>query len=213
MNVVKLNSLARWVFLPKGKAIQFAAVAGGERRVRLTVNCHVEDALWHRSADGVERLLAVLEPGLNTVEFYAAGPFAVASSSKVDNEIWYQTAEAEKSHVVIKDPVVFTGVPQRRQRNPQLDAIMYVMRQNQRLVEQAEASLSKLEKVKGDIDNARASEKEPVAPKVGKPAGKKPGGVHEQAAPKPAKPRVDAGEENAGSEVEAASVPGEVADE
>lgn len=215
MNIVKLNSLSRWRLLEKGKAIHFAALGNGERRIRLTVNAQLETALWLRNADGEERFLAALNPGVNLVEFMAVGPFAVVPSDG-ENEIWYQTAEAEPNHVVISDPVIFTGIPQRRQRNPQLEAIMYMMRQNQaenekRLAAQAQAFAAELAKAKGEAN--AAVEKPPVgggkSPKGGKPAEKQ-ARVHGDAPPKPAQPRVDARSEEAESEAEKEAIPPEV---
>lgn len=204
MNIVKLNSLSRWRLLEKGKAIHFAALGNGERRIRLTVNVQLETALWLRDADGEERFLAALNPGVNLVEFMARGPFAVVPSDG-DNELWYQTAEAEPNHVVISDPVIFTGIPQRRQRNPQLEAIMYMMRQNQlaneqKIAAQAEAFEKQLAKVKGEADAATAA-KPPVGgdkpPKAGgKPADKQ-ARVHGEQVEKPAKPRLDEGHQGA----------------
>lgn len=178
MNIVKLNGLSRWKLLPRGEAIHFAEKPGGDRRVKLLLNSQFDIGLWFRNADGEERFLAALCPGLNEVEFFAAGPFAIVPSDG-ENELWYISTEAEPAHVVIKDPVIYTGIAQRRQRNPQLEAIMYVMRQNQRendakLAAQADLFADQLAKLKQEKPNGET-------------------GVHEPTSKKPAKPRVDAG--------------------
>lgn len=172
MNVIKLNSLARWRNLEAGKAIHFADVGRSERRICLTVNTHLATALWLRNADGEERLLACLTPGLNKVEFYAAGPFAVVPSDG-DNELWYQTAEAEPNHVVIADPVIYTGIPERRQRNPQLEMIMYAMRQN--LAARDAHFAAELAKLKGERENVEAAKGAVHEPKAQVPAADKVG--------------------------------------
>lgn len=135
--VVKLNSLARWAMLPEGQAIAFEGSNVGERRVRINFNLEAVTAFFIGDEEG-ESFLCTIGPGLETVEFNVAGSFNVYPE-KGSAAVHYQSADLEPTFVEVPDPVIFTKIAQRRQRNPELEEIMYRMNANmeRRLAAQA----------------------------------------------------------------------------
>jgi hypothetical protein len=125
---VKLNAIDRWQVLAPGAAIELEHTSDMGRRVRLHVNCAAPTTFYLENADG-PRLLAAVPAGLETIEFSAAGKFAVFPQEGA-GEVHYQTAEGEPTFASVVDPVIFTKLAQRRHRNPELEEMMFRMQQN-----------------------------------------------------------------------------------
>jgi hypothetical protein len=90
MMAIKLNSLSRWNRLGGGKKLVLSGRStGGERRVRLSVNVEESAKLYVLTDDGEERLLAVVAPGLETVEFTAPGELQIYTDAREDAEVWF----------------------------------------------------------------------------------------------------------------------------
>lgn len=197
---IKLHSLSRWERLPNDKTLLLPGAPGdGERRVRLQVNCSHETALYvHVHEWGTSRLLAVVPAGLETVEFSASGLLEIDTSAQGDQEVWYQTADIEPTHTIVRDPVIFTELAQRRHRNPELEEIMYRMQVNieRRLNQQAEEHQAAIARIARRNDDAKPA---PVAKSAGAPDG---AGGDEVQPPKPpaAKPGEKAGSKGAGEQ-------------
>jgi hypothetical protein len=183
---IKLNSLARWQMLAPGGAIELAHTSDSGRRVRLHVNCAAPTTFYVEDADG-PRLLAAVPAGLETIEFSAAGNFAVFAGEG-SGEVHYQTAEGEPTFARVVDPVIFTKLAQRRHRNPEIEEVMMRMQANmeRRFALQANEialALARRDKEKEIVEPVESVE--PKAKSVGKAAGSGsvPAPVHEPEEP------------------------------
>lgn len=123
---IKLHDLERWTALPRGRAIDLPAKTN--RRVRLHINVPLAVNLTAVLATGEVRFLAALERGVNVVEFTTRGGVVVHIDGDV--ECFFHVAEGEATTIKVKDPKIFTRIAQRRPRNPELEAMMYVAQQN-----------------------------------------------------------------------------------
>lgn len=155
---IKLNALDRWHPLPAGNAVKFQKISDNGRTVRLIVNCaaqttfHVEDEMG-------PRLLVTVPAGLETIEFSAAGEFAVFADEAA-GEVHYQTAEGEPTFATIVDPVIFTRIATRRARNPEMEELMHRMQANmeRRLAQQSTEFEAALERHRSEATNGRPAE-------------------------------------------------------
>lgn len=179
---IKLNSLARWLTLEPKMAITFDKAASGEaaRRVRLSLNLERWTAFYIHDGKA-SRFLTSVGPGLNTVEFSAAGRFQIMAEPDA-GAVQYQTAEAEPTHSVVADPAIFTRLAQRRHRNPEMEEMMYRVQLNveRRLAKQAseiEAVFERRRREEGNVepagevedDSAGATRKSPKRKPVSPP--------------------------------------------
>lgn len=155
---IKLNSLSRWSVLKNTDAIMFAGSDVAERRVRINFNLEGVTAFYIEQG-GEERFLVTLQPGLETVEFNAAGSFAVFAEAG-SAAVHYQSADLEPTFAEIVDPVIFTRIANRRHRNPELEEIMYRMQANmeRRLAQQAGELEAAFERRRMEVENGRSSE-------------------------------------------------------
>lgn len=156
---VKLHSLSRWLPLNQGEAIVFNKSSGtGERRVRLHLNMARQTTFFVEDGDGA-RLLTTTGPGLETIEFSAAGKVAVFAEDGAA-EVHYQTSEYEPTHVRVVDPVIFTKIANRRHRNPELEEMMFRMNQNieRRLYQQSLELEAAFERRRKEEENGRPAE-------------------------------------------------------
>ncbi|WCK79740.1 hypothetical protein [Agrobacterium fabrum] len=156
--VLKLNSLSRWSELPSDKAIVFAGSDIGERTVRLNLNLEAVTSFFI-GIGGQERFLVTMQPGVDTVEFSAAGEFRVYAEEG-SGAVLYQSADLEPTFSEIVDPVIFTKIANRRHRNPELEEIMFRMNQNleARLAQQAFEFEAALERRRMEEENGRSAE-------------------------------------------------------
>ncbi|QCS37063.1 hypothetical protein [Tortoise microvirus 47] len=156
---IRLNSLDRWKVLERGQAIMFDRTSSQtERRIRLHLNLAGQTTFYVENEEG-PRFLAVAGPGLETIEFSAAGKFAVMADDAA-GEVQYQTAEGEPTFAVVVDPVIFTRIANRRHRNPELEEIMYRMQTNmeRRLAQQAGEMEAALARRLQEVENGRPAE-------------------------------------------------------
>ena len=185
---IKLYSIERWKALAAGAAVQFEKPAEAARRVRLNVNVAAPTVFHIEDADG-PRLLAAVPAGLETIEFSAAGKFAVFAAEG-SGEVHYQVADEEPTAHRVVNPVVFTKLAQRRRRNPELEEMMFRMEQNinRRMESQRveyEAALARMEAARVESQSGATpasapvepvSEPEPAEPEPGSDAGSADGG-------------------------------------
>lgn len=183
---IKLNALDRWKALAPGDAIDFENTSDAGRRVRLHVNVAAPTTFYVENDDG-PRLLASVPAGLETIEFSAAGKFAVFAQEGA-GEVHYQTAEGEPTFARVVDPVIFTRIANRRHRNPELEEMMFRMQANQerrfaQLAGEMEAAFARRVK---EVEHGRAAERvETVAPGATASAGRVEVSGKEPAEPKP----------------------------
>lgn len=158
---INLKSLDRWMLLAGDKALVLSGKSGGgERRVRIAFNVGEHTRAYVSDAGGEERLLAVLQPGLETVEFTAPGVLHITTDASEGAEVWVQTAETEPTFVEVIDPVIFTRIANRRHRNPELEEMMYRMQLNveRRLAAQKDEFEAALERRRMEEDHGRPAE-------------------------------------------------------
>ncbi|MBB4952250.1 hypothetical protein H4S14_000292 [Agrobacterium vitis] len=156
--VLKLNSLSRWSVLPANQAIVFAGDDLGERTVRLNLNLEAVTSFFIAFGKD-EMFLVTMQPGVDTVEFSAAGTFRVYAEEG-SGAVLYQSADLEPTFSEIVDPVIFTKIANRRHRNPELEEMMFRMNMNieRRLAEQAHELEAAFERRRLEAENARPSE-------------------------------------------------------
>ena len=178
---IKLDALASWKLVPQGEALLLSSETESERRIRIDLNCEDRTWVYVTSAhfEG-EQFIAAVGPGLEKVEFYAGGELAVKFVPAVPEgrkaQVWVYTAELEPNVMEVPDSVSFTEIHQRRQRNPELEMMQLIARQNERRMDEKMAHLEALiahrEKINvdpGTSDGAAAV------------AGKQPAGGDQQA--------------------------------
>lgn len=156
---IRLNSLSRWRDLEAGTAVVFDKASGDdERLIRLNLNLGGETAFFIEGEDG-PRFLAVAGPGLETLEFSAAGKVAVYAEENAA-PVQYQTAEIEPTYSEVVDAVIFTKIANRCHRNPELEEVMYRMQMNmeRRLAQQAGELEAALERRRKEEEHGRPAE-------------------------------------------------------
>nr|WP_316650681.1 hypothetical protein [uncultured Gellertiella sp.] len=136
---IKLNSLSRWAVLRAKEALGFDGPDDVERLVRLNLNCQSPTDVWISRRDGEISFLCFAPAGLETIEFYIDGAFSLLFDDE-RGEVQYNCAEFEPSHFEIDDPVIFTKIAERRDRNPAMEEMLYRAQVNveRRLAQQAD---------------------------------------------------------------------------
>lgn len=130
----KMFNLTKWRGIEEGEVITFADTR--PRTVRLEVNAPTEVQLFIGSGDADMDFLALVK-GRDVIEFSAEGAFSLTVDGGMCN---IYTADGDDISVHAVDPVSFTRIVERRQRNPELEHMMMVMQINveKRLAQQAE---------------------------------------------------------------------------
>lgn len=169
---IRLDELASWKLVPKGEALLLPGDTDSIRRVRIHLNC--EDRTWVYVAsadiDAVEaQFVAAVGPGLETVEFHAGGDLAVKFVPGVPDgqrsQVWLYTAELEPNVSAVPDAVSFTEIHQRRARNPELEMMQLMARQNERRMDEKLARMEALlaERERTNVDPGTPAATPPAA--------------------------------------------------
>ena len=146
---IRLFNLSKWWLLEGGSAYRFDNAK--VRTVTLEVNSSERCELYIRQQgddpelrDDIEagrvayaakqeagrprdQLLAVVD-GRETIEFGVDGPFEIQPTV----DCWVFSMDGQPSFSVIEEPVIFTRVANRRERNRHLEIVEFKMRENQR---------------------------------------------------------------------------------
>lgn len=165
---IRLDALASWKLVPQGEALLLPSDVSETRRVRIDLNCEDRTWVYVASADieAVEaQFVAAVGPGLETIEFHAGGDLAIKFVPGVPDgqrsQVWLYTAEIEPNVVEVPDAVSFTEIHQRRARNPELEMMQLIARQNERRMDerlaQMEALVARQERV-SDVDTGTSDE-------------------------------------------------------
>lgn len=126
----RLFNVDKWLHVEDGKAITFEKA--NSRRVRLDVNAPAPANLYYADGDGRITFLARVL-GRDVIEFASYGEFSITVDG---SDVWVHTIDGEDISFAIPDAVVFTRIVERRQRNPELEMMNYMMNANfQRLLE------------------------------------------------------------------------------
>lgn len=74
-----------------------------------------------------EQFLCFVPPGRSDIQFYVEGAFAL----NIDGgPVWIYTADGEEGFTRVENPVIFTRVANRRQRNPHIEMMEYQAKLN-----------------------------------------------------------------------------------
>jgi hypothetical protein len=175
---IKLDELTGWKRIPSGQVLNLSSELKDPRKVRVHFNC--EDRTWvyarYGGNTGDPQYIATTGPGCETLEFFVGGDVELSFVADKEGlaQIWVQTAELEPNVSANPNAVSFTETVLRRARNPELELMQALARQNQdrmnAVLQQQTAVLRELQEERKKL----VSEKpiEPVAASNGdKPQG------------------------------------------
>lgn len=131
--MIRVGDLTQFSVLDGDKLAPFPS--DRPRTVRLTFNAPQRTVVnvVPMFADGTfpedeePMFLAVVE-GLEEVEFYAMGAFALSIEA---DRIWFKTVDGKEVHSVVPDAETFTRIATRRVRNPEVEALQHMLLKNQ----------------------------------------------------------------------------------
>lgn len=128
--VLRIHNVGKWSPLGVGNVLNLK----GEqfRKVRVDVNCEQPTAFHIVEGGELGRLTFVgVVTGLETLEFSISGGDQVHLTAASDGEVWYFTNDGDSHANEDLEAVSFTQVmPQRAQRNPEMERMMWRMEQN-----------------------------------------------------------------------------------
>lgn len=191
---IKLDELSCWKLLKRGENLLLPCDHDEPRRVRIDLN--VEERTWiYVASEHIKavdaQFVAAVGPGCETLEFWGQGDLAItfAPDAPEDHpaQVWLYTAEIEPNVSASDDAVSFTEIHQRRARNPELEMMQLIARQNERRLDEKMAHLEALisEKEKQYVDTGEAPEpagqsgEQPVREVEPAPNAKPGGGVEQ----------------------------------
>lgn len=140
---IRIHNLDKWALLQPGMVLEL--VANDTRKIRLEFNCPADTRIDVADADGKLTFLAVVR-GYEVVEFYGHATSHVVATS--DDEVWYFTNDGETTATDTPEAVSFTKIAGRRERNPELERMMFKLEQNM---------LRRIDAERAALDQARAS--------------------------------------------------------
>lgn len=157
--VVKLNSLARWAYLDPKEAIAFEGNKDSERLIRLHLNLEAVTSFYIQDDERGTNFLCTMQPGMDVLEFYCGGDFRVFAEEG-SGVVHYQSADLEPTFSEVVDPVIFTKIANRRERNKELEELMYVAQANieRRFAQQAGELQAAFERKVKELENGRPAE-------------------------------------------------------
>lgn len=165
---IKLDELSCWTLVMPDESLKLFSDSDDYRRIRIDLN--VEDQTWvYVSGKYIEKVkqqfIAAVGPGQETIEFFGRGDLEIGfmrSGSDLESQVWLYTAELEPNVSENPDAVSFTEMHQRRARNPELEMMQLIARQNEMRMEEKlarmEALLTKKEEKNDDARPADENE-------------------------------------------------------
>lgn len=132
---IKLDELTGWKRVPSGQVLNLSSELKDPRKVRVHFNC--EDRTWvyarYGGNTGDPQYIATTGPGCETLEFFVAGDVELSFVADKEGlaQIWVQSAELEPNVSSNPNAVSFTETVLRRARNPELELMQALARQNQ----------------------------------------------------------------------------------
>lgn len=122
----RIHNVSKWALYDPKTGLTFEGMPG--RRIELQFNT-VTKARVVLVGEERNTFLAVID-GMDRIEF-SADERIVDIVVTSDDEVWYFTNEGQQAAVSRPEAVSFTRMMSRRQRNPQLERMMFEMRQNE----------------------------------------------------------------------------------
>ncbi len=184
MQFIKLNSLADWATLEKGKAILFeGGLPNVQRSVSILFNFESVTTMYIEPEDENEpaRMLCTAGPGLVRIDFDAVGVFGIFAEEAA-GEVQYQSAELVDVTIDDVDQENFTEIMERRAIDPAYEAMWHLANRNieQRfafLQQQHEMKLAEMEVRNAPVATPPANSAGSVSQPSGQPsAAQAPGG-------------------------------------
>ena len=120
--MMRWYDLASWVALPAGKTIGFDNPK--PRTVRLDVQLEEPGVVRVTTGEGV--MMAGYVASNETIEFFASGQYVVGA----DVDMYVYTSDLEVVHIENEGGEAYTRIVERRQRNPELEAMERRMHEN-----------------------------------------------------------------------------------
>lgn len=120
----KLYNLDRWVRVEAGKVLPFTL--SKPRSVTVEVNAPQETAVSLVDPDGEVHFLALVK-GRDRLEFEVRGAFGLVCDQ---GDVFIYSHDGDAVHSIVEAPESFTRIMTRRQRNPELEAMMATMQAN-----------------------------------------------------------------------------------
>ena len=125
----RLYNIKKWTHVKAGGAMNFAEER--ERKIRLDVNSAGQAALFYVDGDGEATLLGLVN-GRDVLEFQThGGAFSIAIE---DADCWVFTIDGEDVSFQLPEAVTFTRLVERRQRNPEVEMMQYMMNRNTQIL-------------------------------------------------------------------------------
>lgn len=130
--MIKVGDLTLFTRLLAGEQAQFLNVI--TRNVRFTVNAPTEAQLMvipltddGEVPDDADAMFLCTIKGLDDIEFFALGPFALSS----DVDILLKTIDGSPIHTFTPEEATFTRIAERRPRNPEIERLQEMLLKNQ----------------------------------------------------------------------------------
>lgn len=155
----RIMDIKKWRHVPEGTAMNFENTA--ERRMRLDVNSPGMAVLWYVDGDGETTLLAVVS-GRDVIEFATHG--ATFSIEVSGADVFVYTVDGENFAFAKPDAVKFTKMMTRRERNPEVEMMRYIMNENSRRMLEQQAE--QFERMRAEFQR-----NQPAAPAQPEPSG------------------------------------------
>lgn len=146
----KLGNIDKWESLQPGSALAFGNVH--PRTVRLEVNSLDPAGLYYVDGNGEVTFIGRVL-GRDVVEFKTVGEFSLQVEG---GEVWFYTLDSEEFAFEKPDAVSLTRLVERRQRNPDIERIEYLMRANMEAI--VENQRVEMERILDQRDAARRAE-------------------------------------------------------
>lgn len=173
--MLKVPSLQKWKVLKDGETLNFD-YSEESRRVRLDVNAAGTAEVYHVDGNG-DLIFLALVTGREIIDFQTlpATTFGICSMGA---DLWMLTVDGDDPAFKLPEAQSFTQLVERKQRNPELEMMQYMMNRNfQLLVENQRDELERL------FDRRLQAQPAPAD----KPAAKSDGGSGD----KPGEPATD----------------------
>lgn len=127
----RIFNLRDWKTLREGQVMEFPG--DRPRKVRLEVNAPGHSALY--VVYGGEPVFLANVFGRDTIEFDSEGEFGLAVEGDGAGCFIF-TADGDRIHTLVDEPVIFTKIAERRRRDPVIEMMRYEMRRNMEMMQQ-----------------------------------------------------------------------------
>lgn len=152
----RILNLYDWRHLPVDNAASIVTDIEHARAVKIKVNAPAPMALFIAQDDIEDELFLAHVVGLDEIEVHLQGSFKLIARG---GDVWYDTLDGQNPAVEPFDPTSFTSIVERRERNPELEMMEYVMMQNyqKRMDALLEAKEAQLVAALANVGNATQS--------------------------------------------------------